>query len=122
MRPRRTRVGNTDANVSVEEALFIQRKSLLQIILSGEFGISKAFRTHFSSVLNNTDADNAATGARKEVGHSLLVRIVGEIAEVGSIRRLVGKRELLALLTRIACQKLLGHRPKQVAVCPALPA
>lgn len=122
MKPGRTRIGNTDANVPVEEALFIQRESLLEIILSGELGISKALGTALSSVLDNTDTDDVATGARKEVGHGLLVRVVREVAEVGSIRRLVGKRELLALLARVACQRLLGPRPKQVAVCPALPA
>lgn len=97
-----TWIGNTDANVAALEALSLELKRLLQAVDGGKLGVPKTLGTHLSSVLDYADADDLAAG--EEVGHGFLCRIVGEVAEVGSVGRL-GRKFLweFTLLASIAC-------------------
>lgn len=98
----RTWIGDTDADIAALEALSLKLKRLLQAVDGGKLGVPEALGTHLSSVLDYANADDLAAG--EEVGHGFLRRIVGEVAEVGSVGRL--GREFLwefALLASIAC-------------------
>lgn len=98
----RTWIGDTDTDVPALEALSLKLKRLLQAVDGGKLGVPEALGTHLSSVLDYTNADDFAAG--KEVGHRFLCRIVGEVAQVGSVGRL--GREFLwvfALLASVAC-------------------
>jgi hypothetical protein len=71
------------------EGLSIQSECLLQTLKVREFCICEAFRSLLFSVLDDTDADDAASG--EEVGHRVDSSIVGEVSQMGSIWWLVGK-------------------------------
>lgn len=97
----RTWIGNTDTDIAALEALSLELKRLLQAIDGGKLGVPEALGTHLGSVLDYANADDFAAG--EEVGHGFLCRIVGEVAEVGSVGRL-GRKFLweFTLLASIA--------------------
>lgn len=99
-----TWVGNANSDVAAIEALSIEFKGLLQAIGSSELSISETLGAHLSAILNNTNADNFAAG--EEIGHGFRGRIVGQVAKVSSVRRLVGNslREFGAFLASVACR------------------
>lgn len=96
-----TRIGDTDADIAAEKALLIKRKSLLQIVLCGELCVSEALGAALGAILDDANIGNIAASGGEELGHGLLVCIVGQIAKVCSVGRLVGKGKLLSLLTGV---------------------
>lgn len=118
----RTWIGDADADVAALEALSLKLKRLLQAVDGGKLGITKSLGSHLSSVLDYADADDLAAG--EEVGHGFLGRIVGEVAEVGSVWRLGRKFlwifTLLASISYARCQSLGGRtsRKRVIGVKP----
>lgn len=119
----RTWIGDTDADIAALKALSLKLKRLFQTVDGGKLGIPETLGTHFSPVLDYANADDLAAG--EEVGHGFLCRVVGEVAEVGSVGRL--GREFLwvfALLASISCPgcQLLHGGQVQTDVWVSLPA
>lgn len=89
-----TRLGNADPDISTLELRAGQVKSLFQPIDTAKLDIAKAFGLAVKLVLDDAHVGDLAAG--KEVGDVALGRVEREVAEMGGIRGLGGKRKLLA--------------------------
>ena len=83
-----TRISYTDSDVTPLELATIEGQGLLQSIKRGEFCVTEALRLHLQFILDNTDVRAFALG--KEIGDIANCGIEGQVAEVYSIRGLVG--------------------------------
>ena len=96
-----TRVGNLDLNHAALEGFSIQSQGLPEAVGIGKLNITKALRTLHLAVLNDANAGNIA--AFEELSHRLHRGIVGEVAQVSSIRGLLGELLWDAFVYRVSC-------------------
>lgn len=89
-----TRVCHADADVSSLELRVAKGESLLQAFDGAKLDVAEALGSVVELVLDDTNAGNFAAG--KEVLNVTLGHFEGEVAQVSSVRGLVGERKLLA--------------------------
>jgi hypothetical protein len=88
-RARLTGIGNLDADGTALEGLSITGEGSLETLKVGKLGVRKALGTLLLAVLNDAHVHNLAIV--EELGDGLDGRIVGQVAEVGGERGLVGQ-------------------------------
>lgn len=94
-----TGLSNLDADGTPLECLSIACKGSLETLEVGILSIGKALGPLLLTVLNDAHVDDIAVF--KKLGDSLDGRIVGQVAEMGGERRLVGQ-----LLGQIIAQRV----------------
>jgi|SRR5687767_635215 hypothetical protein len=97
---RRTGISNLDLDHTALEGLSIQLQGLPEAIGSSEFDVAETLGAHHFAVLNDSDAGHLA--AFEKLGNGFVGGIVREVAEMSSIRRLVGEPLWNGLADRIA--------------------
>lgn len=100
MRGQHTGIGHFDLDHTTIKGFSIEFQSLLQTLNVAELNISEALGTHHLPIFNNSDADNVA--AIKKASHGLACGIIGQVAQVSSIGRLIGYRAGDEFTNRIA--------------------
>jgi len=99
---RLTRLGNFNLDISSIERLSIELKSLLQTVQIAEFNISETFGALELSVLDDSNANDTASG--EEVGNGIHSRIVWEVAKMSSVRG-PGGELLRGTIASISCEQ-----------------
>lgn len=84
-----TRIGDLDLDHSPVEVLAIKGQSLLEAIESLEFDITETLGALQLTVLDKADVDD--TTVSEIFTHGVVGNIVGKVAQVSGIRRLVGE-------------------------------
>lgn len=83
----RTRIRDLDLDHTILERLAIQSEGLLQTLRVDKLNITKAPGTLHLAILDDANADNLA--AFEELGYGLIRSIIGEVAEMRSVRGLI---------------------------------
>lgn len=85
-----TRISNLNFDHSAIEGLSIKSQGFLEGFNINKLNVSESLGALHLAVLDETNADNLA--AFEEIGDALIGCVIGQVAKVGSVRGLVGKR------------------------------